>query len=157
MKTFTTAFIKANCGCYNNNGDLSKLQAVYKEEDKTLCYETEDCTVTVQEVLDSSIPLKDKYWFFCKKVFTKEQNQRIAIAVAECVLPIYEKKYTDNKAPREAIEAAKLYLAGNISLGQLITVRRVAADAAYAYAADAAAYTAKLEQILQEFVNQIKD
>jgi len=51
--------------------------------------------------------LKDKYWFFCRKVFSRETNQHLTIVVAECVLPIYEARHKNNTAPRKAIEAAK--------------------------------------------------
>lgn len=43
-------------------------------------------------------------------LFTKEQNIKWAILVAESVLHIFEDKYPNDKRPREAIEAAKRYL-----------------------------------------------
>jgi hypothetical protein len=154
QKIFTTEFIKANCGCYTPE----KLLDVYKENKDVPCYETPSCNVTLEEILDSSIPLKDKFWFICKKIATKEQNQQIVIEVAEIVLPIYENKYPKDLRPREAIEAAKLYIVGHISLEELRNKRNAAAYAAYAanaadaaaayaaayaaYAADAAAYAA---------------
>ena len=104
--------------------------------------------ISLSDILHSEIPLKDKYWFICTQVATKEENQQVAIRVAEIVLPIYEKRYPGNKAPHEAIKAAKAYLAGRISLKELV-VKRTAAyaifhPAAYAaaYAADAASYAA---------------
>jgi len=128
--TYSAKFMQENCGCYKEeNGKLESMVLKGRKE------------ITYQDILDCGIPLKDKYWFFCKKVFTKEQNQQIAIEIAECVLPIYEKKYPNNKALRQAIEAAKLYLTGHITLEELLKVRYTAADAAnaaYAYAADAA-------------------
>ena len=138
MKTkFSKQFILENCGCYSQE---QVLELYSKRKKKGI--------VTAEEIIKSPIPLKDKYWFFCKKVFTKEQNQQIAISVAEIVLPIYEAKYPNSLAPRQAIEAAKLYLIGHISLEKLLETRRAADAVTYAvaaaYAADAvaAAYAA---------------
>ena len=97
--------------------------------------------ITLSEFLECDIPIKDKYWFVCKKLATKEQNQQIAIGVAEIVIDLYEKKYPDNKAPREAIQAAKDYLNGTITIEVLRQKRKAAAAAAYT-AANAAAYSA---------------
>ena len=138
QQQFTKDFMIANSGCYDEQKLLSL--SFMRNED-----------ITLKSIVESEIPLRDKFWFVCKKLATKEENQQITINVAEIVLPIYEKHYPDNKAPREAIEAAKQYIAGHISLETLLSKRRAAAvyavyavnavDAAYAavYAADAAA------------------
>src|SRR3990167_3953982 len=81
----------------------------------------------------------------------KEVFQKFAIYCVESVLPLFEAKYPDDKRPREAIAAAKAYIAGSITLEELENKRSAAnaaaaADAAYAanapYAANAAAYAA---------------
>ena len=90
--------------------------------------------ITLDSILNSEIPLKDKFWFVCKKLATKEQNQQIAIFCAETVLHIYENKYPNDKRPREAIQAAKDYLAGKISVSEL-QIKRAAADDAVRTAA----------------------
>ena len=137
-QTFTKQFMIENKGCY----DLSDLMS-------TSFMKTGSEEISLQSILKSEIPLKDKYWFCCRKLFTKRQNQEIAISVAEIVLEIYEKRYPDNKAPREAIQAAKDYInETGITLEELRQKRAYAAaaaadayaDAAYAYAdaADAA-------------------
>ena len=95
-------------------------------------------TITAEAILNSEIPTRDKYWFFCRKVFSKEQNQRIAISLAKSVLSIYENKYPNDDRPRKAIKAAEDYLAGTITREELLDFRRAAYDAA-AYAAYAAA------------------
>jgi hypothetical protein len=129
-KTFTRQFMYDNCGCYSK----SELEA---------CSFMKGEVVSLMDIVNSEIPIKDKYWFVCKKVATKEQNQRIAIDVAEMVLPIYEKRYPDDKRSREAIEAARQYLAGHIAIEQLIEKKMAAYAAAYTAAAAAyAAYTA---------------
>ena len=128
--------------------EMQQMKGCYSSEDLNACSFMNNEVITLDSILESEIKLKDKFWFVCKKLATKEQNQIIAIGVAEIVLEIYEKKYPDNKAPREAIQAAKDYLVGVISIDVLRT-KRAAADAAdadadaYAYAVAAAdAYAA---------------
>ncbi len=131
MKTFTQKFMLENKGCYSTKqlNDCSFMEAE---------------PVTLESILDSEINLKDKYWFVCKKLLTKEQNQKIAIGVAEITLEIFENKYPEDKRPRKTIQAVKDYLAGKITLAELREARYTAADAyadayAAAYAATAAA------------------
>ena len=128
---YSSKFMQDNCGCYSEkSGKLEKYILKGRKE------------ISYLDILNSDIPLKDKYWFFCRKIFTKEQNKQIAITLAEIVLPIYEEKYPENKSPREIIEAAKLYITGDISLNQLMSKRRAASYAANAadYADAAAAF-----------------
>ena len=126
MQTIYSAeFMQDNCACYSK--EKVKLEKYLKGRKK----------ISYLDIIESDIPLKDKYWFFCKKVFTQEQNQRISLIVAEIVLPLYEEKYPDNKAPREAIEATKLYIKGEITSEQLLIKRRAAINAAAYAAADA--------------------
>ena len=134
QQTFTPGFMKDNCGCYSEAQLMS-------------CSFMKLPVITLRSIIESEISLKDKYWFVCKKLATKEQNQQIAVRVAEIVLPVYERRYPDDKRPREAIEAAKQFIAGHISLEELRRKRDAAAAAyAAAYAADAyaadAAYAA---------------
>jgi hypothetical protein len=90
---------------------------------------------TIADVLNANVRLRDKAWFIRNNCqFTDDEYRQYAIGCALCVLPIYEKRYPGNNAPREAIEAGKAYLAGTIN----IDVLREKRDAA-AYAADAAA------------------
>src|SRR5436190_1388720 len=64
--------------------------------------------------------------------------------IKEFLLPIYESRHQNNKAPRKAIEAVKKYIKGEIGLDEFLTARHAAyaayADAAYAAAAAYAAY-----------------
>ena len=131
MQTIYSAkFIQDSCAFYSEEkGKLEK----YLKDRKEISY---------LDILNSEISLKDKYWFFCEKIFTKEQNQRISVIVAEIVLPIYEEKYPDNKTPREAIEAAKLYAKKEITSEQLSIKRCAAYDAAYNADVDGAYYAA---------------
>ena len=87
--------------------------------------------------MQSNIPLDDKYWLFCNRVFTDSQNRHLAIKIAEVVLPIFEEEYPEDNRPRKAIEAARLYLAGEIGIEELEATW--AAWAAWAARAAAAA------------------
>ena len=131
MKSFTHEYMKENCGCYKVD-QLMKCSFMQSEP------------VTLQSIIDSEIPVKDKFWFLCNKVLTKEQNQRIAIELAKSVLHIYENEYPEDKSVRNAIQGAEDYLAGKISIEEFRQLKSAAADAAYAAnaAANAAAYAA---------------
>ena len=106
QKTFTEEFMQSNRGCYSEEQMENEVLKGRK-------------SITYIELLECDISLKDKYWFVCNKLATKEQNRQIAIDVAEIVLPIYENKYPDNKVPRESIQAAKDYLKGTITIEEL--------------------------------------
>ena len=128
MQTIYSAeFMQDNCACYSE--EKVKLEKYLKDRKE----------ITYLDILNSDISLKDKYWFFCKKIFTKEQNKQISVIIAEIILPIYEEKYPNNKTLREAIEAAKLYAKKEITLEKLMVKRRdvdavdYAADAEYAH------------------------
>jgi excinuclease UvrABC ATPase subunit len=127
-KTFTPEYVKENSGCYERK--VEHLSFIIKPE------------ITAVDIVNSEIPLRDKYWFVCKKLATKEENQKIAIGVAEIVLPLFEKRYPDDKRPREAIEAAKQYAAGRISVENLKRKHMAADDAADAAYADISAASA---------------
>jgi hypothetical protein len=136
MKTTFTKYT-AKFGCYKENDN---------EQDHYLPNET----FTIDDVLNAEVSLKDKAWFIRYNCgFTDKEFREFAIGCALCVLPIYESRYPDNKAPREAIEAAQAYLAGTIDIDELRLKRKAAAYAAVvavaavAYAAaDVAAYAA---------------
>jgi hypothetical protein len=126
MKTlFTKDKILQNVGCY------SKEDAVKILKDKT--------KFTIDEILSFDIPLKDKAWFICKRCeFTDTAFRKLVIGCAWIVLPIYEAKYPENKALREAIKAAEQYLAGTIGIDVLRQKRADAHADAHAAATDAA-------------------
>ncbi|MFA5323335.1 MAG: putative immunity protein, partial [Smithella sp.] len=76
-----------------------------------------------------------------RRVLTTDQNVKFAIFAAEQVIEIFEKKYPEDKRPREAIEAAKKYLKDKNSYAACAACADSAASAA-AYAADAASAAA---------------
>ena len=133
---FSKQFMIENKGCYS---DEQLMNCSFMSNER----------ITLKSILESEIPDTHKWWFVIRKLATKEQRKRIAIKLAEMVLPIYEKDYPDDKRPREGIKAAKDYLKGKISKAELMEKKEaayVAADAGYAgyaaYAAGAAAYVA---------------
>lgn len=122
-------FMLNNFGCYAND---RLMECSFMQND----------TVTLMDILNSEIPLADKYWFVCRRIASEEQNQQIAISVAEITLPIFENKHPDDQSPRQAIEATKQYLAGTISIDQLMEKRRAAAATISAYSMALTAYSA---------------
>jgi hypothetical protein len=141
MKTqFTKQFLLDNCGCYPQEYVKKIIQ---KDE------------YTILEIVNSKIPLKDKFWFVINNcdLITREK-QDLSINCAEIVLPIFEEKYLNDKRPREAIEAAKDYLKGKITKREL-TVKRYAAYASAAYASApvyaAAAYAAAANTYVTDY------
>ena len=118
----------SNFGCYGR-----------KKADTFLPNENFD----ISDVLNSNVSIKDKAWFIRRNCeFTDTEYRKFAIGCAICVLPIYEARYPENKAPREAIQAAQDYLNKTISIEELRTKRAAYAAADAADAADAAAYAA---------------
>ena len=121
-KEFTPDYILENKGCYEQH-QVEALSFIKKG------------IISIDDIIDSEILLKDKYWWVIKKCdLTIRQKQDLAISCAEIVLVIYEKNYPETKAPREAIEAVKSYLDGKTTIDEL-REKRTAATAAYAAAA----------------------
>jgi len=76
-------------------------------------------------------------WLIVRRM-ARPQYLQYAVFAAEKVIDIFEKKYPNDKRPREAIEAARKCIEDDTQEN-----RAYAADAAaYAYAYDAAAYAA---------------
>lgn len=129
---FTKQYMKDNSGCYSYSD--------YEQLNKCSFMKTES-DITLESIVNSEIPLTDKFWFVCKKVLSIEQNQQVAISVAEVVLPFFEKRHPNDLRPREAIEAAKQYIAGYISPEALLIKRKPTCSSySAAYAAYDSAY-----------------
>lgn len=128
-KTFTKEYMNNNKGCYDND----KLNA---------CSFMSKSEIDILDILNSEIKLKDKGWFLIRKCeLTLDQKKQLAYDLALVVLPIYEKKYPDDKRVRECLEAILKFKNGEIDRNELLEKRRAAAAAAYAaYAAAAADY-----------------
>ena len=146
-KTFTKEDMLANRCCYS---EKQLMDCSFMKSD----------VITIESIVDSEIPLKHKFWFVIKKCeLERRAIGNIAIDCAESVLHIYETKYPDNKAPREAIQATRDYRDGSITLDELKSKRSAASASASAsaaaYAAADAAAAAK-EKLLQILKNAIK-
>jgi hypothetical protein len=118
QQKFTRAFMRKHRGCYiiKQLNQCSFMQG--------------SGPITLEAILSSEIPLEDKFWFVCKKLAKRKQNQQIIITTAEMVLPIYERRYPDDARVRRCMEAAKKYLNGEIELDEL-RVRRLDAYTAF--------------------------
>ena len=100
-----------------------------------------DAEINLLTILESN-GVADTLWTLRA---TDQESKRIAsqlaIEFAATTLPIFEKRSPNDERPRKAIQAARDYLDGKISLEELRSCRSHA-DAAAAYAAYAAAYAA---------------
>lgn len=72
LKSFTTEFIIANSSCYSQE----ELLKVYERNKDRECFETPACVITIQEILNSDIPLEDKFWFVSYSAATTEENEQ---------------------------------------------------------------------------------
>jgi hypothetical protein len=91
----------------------------------------------LRTILESN-GLNDTIWAF-RAVDGKDKEIRLFAAdCAEMVLPIYEKDYPDDKRPRLAIQAARDYANGLITMQELAAARAAARAAAGAAAGDSA-------------------
>ena len=126
MKTqFTHLELMNNKGCYS------------KEQALKFCQNRPEI-VTIKEILESEISIKDKTWFIYNScALSLDEKKKLCIKLAWIVLPIYEEKYPNDTRIKEYLQAAEDFYMGKITKEELIRQKRNAADAAYA-AADAA-------------------
>jgi Immunity protein Imm5 len=145
-KEFTPNEIMTGIGCYS------------KEQIEHLSFIKQN-NISIIDILNSEIPLKDKRWFLWNKCDINLQDKKeLALKIAWCVLPIYQAKYPNDTRVEDCLKAIKDFYDGNITIDELKAKRSTyaadaaaaayaavdAADAAYAaaYAAYAAAYAA---------------
>ena len=113
-----------------------------------------DAEINLLTILESN-SVADMLWTLrATDQDSKRVASQLAIEFAEQALPIFEKRRPNDERPRKAIQAARDYLDGKISLEELRASRQAGAhtdayaadaayaDAAYAYAAAAAAAAA---------------
>lgn len=100
-----------------------------------------DEEVSIPMVLESN-GLDNAVWALCafKKDYEREWWMFKA-DIAELVLPIFEERYPDNKAPRKAIEGARLFADGKISKEELKSRADAAACVAVSSADEAYTHT----------------
>jgi hypothetical protein len=98
----------------------------------------ERCTAT--DILRMDIPAKDRLWAVLREEFLSEKLLQVAACdFAEHVLPLYERQYPDNNAPRDCIEVRRRYIEGEATDEEL---REAEAAACHAATTAAAAYRA---------------
>ena len=107
-------------------------------------WKNEGCEPDLIKVLNRCIKLK-KYdwgnWLIVRKM-TYEQSVSYAVFAAEQAIDIYEKKYPDDKRPRQAIDAAKACIKNPSVENKAAAEAAEAASWAAAEAAEAASWAA---------------
>ena len=93
-----------------------------------------------KKIVETLIAEKHLDWanWLIVRLLKRADKIRYAIYAAEQVVDIFERKYPEDKRPRQAIDAAKTYLNNPTRANK----RAAYAAAAYAYAANAAAANA---------------
>ena len=107
-----------------------------------------DQEINLLTILESN-GVQDMLWCLRTTIQdSKKVTSQLAIEFAEISLPVFEERYPEDHRPRRAIQAARDYCNGTISVEDLAAARRDAdaaadaADAADADAADAAVHAA---------------
>ena len=140
-KEFTKQEIIDNKGCYDLQ-QVEKLSFINKDN------------ITLIDILNSEISIKDKRWFLFNKCQLSLNNKKeLALEMAWCVLPIYESKYPNDTRVKECLQAIKDFNSGKITIEVLREKRYAVAYAVYAADADELSYKEKLLIILIDFVN----
>jgi hypothetical protein len=105
-----------------------------KDDIKAFKAQSETDAVTLIELMIATSDIEKIKWanWLIVRVMDRKQRIRYAVFAAELALPIFEKKYPEDKRPRNAIEAAKKCLENDTEENR---------EAAY-YAAYSAAYYA---------------
>lgn len=130
-KTFTPKNIISERGCYEID-QVENLSFISQKE------------ISILDILNSEIPLKDKSWFLVNKTeLTIEQKKQLSLLLAKSVVEIYNKKYPNDNRVADCINAIELFHVGKISIEELKTIRAAAyAASAVAFASAASAYDA---------------
>lgn len=123
MKT-TLAAIRANGPCAEGWALLLKNLKAEPSDDRE---------VSLLEILDSNGPW-DCVWAFRAVDGFDREKRLTGCYMARCVLPLYEKRYPDDKRPRNAVETAERFAKGNATGKELAAAADAAWDAAGAAA-----------------------
>lgn len=107
QKSFTREYILANCGCYARD----KMNSI----DLCSFMEDESEFVTLSSIIESEIPLKDKYWFVCNHINDECDKIKLIEYVYNRVISYVGNLTIENGVIKEALSAAVEYLRGIIS------------------------------------------
>lgn len=102
-KTFTKKFILNNKGCY----DTEDITQLYTER-------IEKGTVSLEEIMSSSVPTADKYWFLFEKCLSLKERKELFTLVMDGVY-----KITTDETVLAYITALKKYAAQKINYSSL--------------------------------------
>lgn len=92
----------------------------YSSQQVESTYPVSKTTVSTNEILDSDMPLADKFWIVIKVCeLTNKQKQELVTGVADIVIELFENDYPKVKLPRESIQAVKEFLKGEITIDEL--------------------------------------
>ena len=113
--------------------------------------------LTPKQILKSN-GIQDAIWVLRCFTGIEKEIKLFAADCAESVLGLFENRYPEDKRPRQAIEASRLYIEGEITLEELNEKRYAAyadaaydaADAAYDAAAAAAYAAARLKEMQKQ-------
>ena len=151
-KLFTKEDILSNKGCYSKEQVLN-LSFINNSE------------ISLVDIMNSEIPIKDKRWFlYNKSDLTLDQKKLLSLKLSWIVLPIYENKYPNDIRVRECLEYTEKFYKNEISVEELTEKRNADAAAAVyaayaavyaAYAADAAVYAAADKSYSQLLLEEI--
>lgn len=119
MTIYTRAFVEEKFREYNHQ-ELTTYSFLQKKGD----------VITLKDIIDSDIPLTDKFRWLCSNVLTVRESRLLAIQCAEFTLAVFERKYPNDLRPRKAIQAAKDFLEGNIKIKQLSYATKGAMESA---------------------------
>ena len=125
-----------------------------------------DCEILAEVEVDGVIVKSEDKWT-CEKMritkawyWEKVDSVEMAIFCAELVIDQFEKKYPDDKRPREAIDTAKAWVKNPCKTtrdaASAAAASASAAASAAAYAASASAYAGILKKINKWIINRIK-
>ena len=110
--------------------------------------QSDDEALELRTILESN-GLHDTIWAFCAVYGYDKEIRLFASDCAELVLPIYEKEYPNDNRPRLAIQAARDYANGFITMEELTAAGDAARDAR------AAAWGAANDEIKQLLLKYI--
>jgi hypothetical protein len=118
MKTeFSRQYLIDNCGCYDE--ESGKIEGLLGDR----------IIVTLNEILESEIPLEDKCWFVANSCeLSKSEVKQLLLKLTRIVLPIFEEEYPDDTRVRECIIATEGFLNGTVTKEELNNKRRVIFD-----------------------------
>ena len=132
--------------------DMMQRKGCYSMQRVVDLFFTDNTEITIETILTSSIPIKDKRWFVYNSCdLTLDEEKKLSLLLSWAVLPIFETKNPNDNRVRECLEGIEKFIKGEITKEELLILKRAAAyaadtaaDAAYAaaYAAADAAYAA---------------